>query len=84
VDLGHHFPPKAVACIPSVEIAHPKEYVAYHLPGENKWLAEFATRYGIPLEAARGGADTMYPEYQEKMAAMPPPPKPTRDKVTTQ
>jgi hypothetical protein len=28
VDLGHRFPAQGVACIPSVEVAHPKEYVA--------------------------------------------------------
>jgi hypothetical protein len=84
VDLGHRFPPKAVACIPSVEIDHPKEYVAYHLPGENPWLTEFASRYGIPVEAARGGAETMYPEYQDKMARMPAPPKYPKDKETNQ
>jgi hypothetical protein len=74
LNLGLRFPPKMVVCIPSVEGAHPKGYVAYHLPGENLWLTEFASRYGIPLEAARGGAETMYPEYQEKLAKMPAPP----------
>ena len=74
VDLGHRFPAQAVACIPSVEIAHPKEYVAYHLPGKNLWLTEFASRYNIPVEASRGGAETMYPEYQDKLAKLPAPP----------
>jgi len=81
VDLGHRFPAQGVACIPSVEVAHPKEYVAYHLPGENAWLTEFASRYGIPVEAARGGADTMYPEYQARLAQMPAPPAPPGNKV---
>ena len=71
-------------CIPSVEVPHPKGYVAYHLPGENPWLTEFASRHGIPVEAARGGAETMYPEYQEKMAKMPRPPKLPENKETKQ
>ena len=33
-------------------------------------LPEFATEYGIPLEAALGGAETLYPEYIEKMKTM--------------
>jgi hypothetical protein len=72
-DLGGQLPPNY--CLPSVEVPHPKGWVAYHLPGKNPWLTEFASRWGIPLEAARGGGETMYPEYQEKLAKMPAPPK---------
>jgi hypothetical protein len=62
-------------CIPTVTVeAHPKGYVAYHLPGKNLFLTEFASRWGIPIEATRGGAETMYPEYQLKLANMPDPP----------
>ncbi len=62
-------------CIASSEIDHPRGWVPYHLPGQNRWLDEFAQRYGVPLPAARGGAETMYPEYQEKLAKMAIPPK---------
>ncbi len=31
---------------------------------------EYAKKWGIPFEATRGGAETMYPEYIEKMKAM--------------
>jgi hypothetical protein len=82
LDMGDQLLPNY--CIPSVEVPHPKGYVAYHLRGENPWLSEFASRYGIPVEAARGGAETMYPEYQEKMAKMPPPPKLPERKETKQ
>jgi len=62
-------------CIPSEEVPHPRGYVAHHLPGTNRWLGQYPAKYGIPVEAARGGAETMYPEYILKMAKMPPPPK---------
>jgi hypothetical protein len=61
-------------CIPSVEIDHPKGWVAHHLPGTNKFLSEYAQTYGMPIESARGGAETMYPEYEIKMATLPIPP----------
>lgn len=76
LDLGLQLP--ATYCLPSVEVPHPYGYVAYHLPGENPWLNEFASGHGIPEEAARGGGETMYPEYQEKLAKMPAPPSKTR------
>ena len=33
-------------------------------PGANPFLHEFADKYHLPVEATRGGAATMYPEYQ--------------------
>jgi hypothetical protein len=39
--------------------------VPHYLPGENPYLTEWAEWYGVPVEAARGGAETMYPEYRE-------------------
>jgi len=73
MDLGRQLPPNF--CTNGEEIKHPKGWVAYHLPGQNQWLHEFSERSGIPYEATRGGAETMYPEYQEKLATMPIPPK---------
>jgi hypothetical protein len=67
-------------CVPNVEVSHPKGYVAYHLPGKNLFLTEFASRWNIPVEATRGGAETMYPEYRPKMATMPAPPPLPRKK----
>ena len=78
LDPGYH--PIASTCVPTVEIEHPKGWVAYHLPGTNPWLTEFASEYGMPVEAARGGAETMYPEYQKKLATLPKPPKSTENK----
>ncbi|MGE0594611.1 MAG: hypothetical protein AB7G23_09260 [Vicinamibacterales bacterium] len=41
--------------------------VPHWLPGANPYLREFSEWYGIPFEATRGGAETMYPEYRQKM-----------------
>lgn len=43
--------------------------VPNHLPNENPFLTEFATRFGVPAQATRGGAETMYPEYRLKLKA---------------
>ena len=37
------------------------------LPGANPYLREFSNWYGLPYEATRGGAETMYPEYRSKL-----------------
>jgi glyoxylase-like metal-dependent hydrolase (beta-lactamase superfamily II) len=54
-------------CEYAMEIARPKNEVPHFLEGTNPSLKEYADRYGIPLAAARGGAETTYPEY---MAAL--------------
>jgi hypothetical protein len=56
-------------CEPVTEVIRAPGVVPHHLPGENKFLDEFPKKYGVPPEAARGGAETMYPEYQQKLAA---------------
>ena len=51
-----------------VEVAtRPKGAVPHYLPGENPFLKEFAARHGVPEQAAKGGAETMYPEYMLKL-----------------
>jgi glyoxylase-like metal-dependent hydrolase (beta-lactamase superfamily II) len=50
-----------------VEIQRPRGAIPHHLPGTNPFLNEFADKHGLPREAARGGAETMYPEYMAKM-----------------
>ena len=50
------------------EIAdRPRGAVPNYLPGKNPFVNEFASKYGIPVDAALGGAETMYPEYQKKL-----------------
>jgi hypothetical protein len=80
-DIGRQLSPNF--CISSVEIDHPKGWVAYHLPGENPWLNEYSQRTGVPYEAVRGGAETMYPEYQKKLEKMPVPPPLPKESAET-
>jgi hypothetical protein len=54
-------------CDMVTEVIRPKGVVPSHLPGTNTFLTEFSARYGIPYEATRGGAETMYPEYRNKL-----------------
>jgi hypothetical protein len=49
------------------EVDRPAGVVPHHLPGTNKFVFEFGKKYGVPAEAARGGAETMYPEYRLKI-----------------
>jgi hypothetical protein len=43
--------------------------VPHYMPGENPFLKEFQDRQHIPAVAARGGAETMYPEFQTRVKA---------------
>jgi hypothetical protein len=46
------------------EIAgRPAGVVPHYLPGRNPFVNEFAEKLGVPVDAAMGGAETMYPEY---------------------
>jgi hypothetical protein len=57
-------------CSAVVEIAdRPRGAVPHYLPGENPFLKEFAVERKLPEEATRGGAVTMYPEFQAKLGA---------------
>jgi hypothetical protein len=54
--------------------------VPHWLPGQNPFVKEFALRHGLPLEAAMGGAETVYPEYRKKLEGKyTPPPSCTRN-----
>lgn len=67
------------------EVDRPVGLIPSHLPGKNTFLDEFPRRYGLPVEATRGGPETMYPEYQLKMKSMTiPPPLATAKKAPNQ
>jgi hypothetical protein len=68
-------------CEPVVEIAdQPEGLVPAYLPGEHPFKDEFGQKHNLPEIAVRGGAETMYPEFQSKVIEgrkQMPPPKPT-------
>jgi hypothetical protein len=73
-DPGQQLPTFSCEYVPEVPGPTP-DAVPNHLPGKNPFLTEVADWYGLPLEATRGGAETMYPEYRLKMGqphATPP------------
>jgi len=65
LDETHVIPP--YPCEAVVEVPRPTGIVPHHLPGTNTFLNEFPAKHGLPAQAARGGAETMYPEYRLKL-----------------
>jgi len=58
-------------CLAMEEIAgRPSGYVPHYLPGTNPFLTEYSTKYSVPFEATRAGAEGTYPEYQSKVRQM--------------
>ena len=47
---------------------HDNSQVPSFLPGQNPFVHEFADKWHIPVDAALGGPETMYPEYMKKLA----------------
>ena len=55
-------------CEYNQELPKPRaDYVPNHLPGTNPFLKEVAEWYALPAEVMRGGEETMYPEYRQKI-----------------
>jgi len=68
--VGRTLPPGnwLYECHPVVEVANrPKGVVPSYQLGENTFLKEFRDRFKLPEIATRGGAETMYPEFVDKM-----------------
>src|SRR3984893_13323194 len=76
LDPGQHI--GIFGCEPAAEVPKPEGTVPHHLPGTNPNLREFANWYGLPFEATRGGAETLYPEYRSKITPYNPPAQCTR------
>jgi hypothetical protein len=51
------------------ELDHDQGWVPHWLPGTNPYLDILSTTYDVIPQAARGGADTMLPEYRKKVVA---------------
>jgi hypothetical protein len=69
LDLHQQNPP--YPCEVVEEVDRPKGSVPHKLPSETNFDTDFATRCGIPIAAAKGGAETMYPEYKSTLPATP-------------
>ena len=54
-------------CEVEEESDHPKGWVPHRLPGTASEEEVFAKKHNLPVEAVRGGAETMYPEYRAKL-----------------
>ncbi len=46
-----------------MEVPMDKNDVPYYLPGQNPFIEDFASKFGLPFEAVFGGAEATYPEY---------------------
>jgi hypothetical protein len=44
-------------------------HVPFYLPGKNDLLNTMMQIYHVPLYASQGGAETMYPEFRDRMKA---------------
>jgi cyclase len=64
LDVRQQVPPYPCGVVQEVD--RKKGEVPSFLPGTNPYMTEFATRHRLPVDAARGGADTMYPDYLAK------------------
>jgi hypothetical protein len=56
----------AVPCTVAFE-GVPSGKVPHYLPGQNPNIEEMTKLWGIPVEAVKGGPETMYPEYRKKL-----------------
>ena len=65
IDPGQQMP--QFYCEYIVEVPAAPDSVPNHLLDANPFLTEVADAYGLPREATRGRAETMYPEYRLKM-----------------
>jgi hypothetical protein len=54
-------------CHPVVEVVRPKGAVPAYQLGENTFPKEFQDRFHLPPAASNGGAETMYPEFMDKL-----------------
>jgi glyoxylase-like metal-dependent hydrolase (beta-lactamase superfamily II) len=68
LDLG--FQIGAYQCSPKAESDLPRGFVAYQLPQKSTAIQDFAAKRKLPLEAAQGGAQTMYPEFLGRLRGL--------------
>ncbi len=73
---GGNAPATNPTCFPFTELPVYDEAgkVPHFLPGTNHDADTFAKQYGLPLEAAYGGAATIYPEFRKQLQTTYAPP----------
>ena len=72
LDVNQNVPPYPCGVVQEVD--RPAGEVPHFLPGTNPFMSEFAVRHGLPVEATRGGAQTMYRDFMKKAETPPTPP----------
>ena len=77
LDLQQQVPPYPCGVVQEVD--RKKGEIPRFLPGTNPYMTEFATRHKLPVDATRGGAETMYPDFLVER----PRRKPTAARPTT-
>lgn len=53
-----------------MEVPMDKNDVPHYLPGQNPFIEEYSDKFGLPFEAVIGGAESMYPEYMQRVEAL--------------
>jgi hypothetical protein len=69
--LGQNVAPYPCGIVQEIDRAAGE--VPHYLPGTNPYTTEFAVRAKLPVEATRGGAETMYPEFMQRLRTLQPP-----------
>jgi glyoxylase-like metal-dependent hydrolase (beta-lactamase superfamily II) len=64
LDVRQQIPPYPCGVVQEVDRA--KGEIPHFLPGTNPYMTEFAKRHSIAVDATRGGAETMYPDFRTK------------------
>ena len=54
----------------TVGVENVQEGFPHFLPGKNPYIADAAKKLGLPVDAVKGGKETLYPEYREKLQNM--------------
>ncbi len=75
--LNPGFQMSQYACSVDVEVQRPEGEIPHYLPNRNPFTLEHAVKNRLPAESVLGGAETMYPEYMQKLKTLPnatPPP----------
>ena len=65
LNLAQQVPP--YPCTIVTEVVRPEGYVPNWLPGKNDQIYSFSDYYGLPRSLYFDGAETLYPEYRQKL-----------------